>query len=201
MKHRSLRVPVIAAVLFLAAACGSEAGDTASAPTASANTSVSISGFVDSPDCSNLDTAPLAEAQVSIGDGEISRVLAMEVASTEDQRRQGLMCRSGLADNSGMLFVFTAPRSSGFWMFNTYVPLEILYVRANGDVLSTRQMTPCTRDADSDADWRGRCSAEAAGYLPGGEYLTALELTAGWLESQGFDPDSEELKVSFEVGR
>ena len=61
----------------------------------------------------------------------------VEVADSETERNFGLMCRRGLAPEKGMLFDFGAPRpDAAFWMRNTLISLDIIYVRPNGTVLS-----------------------------------------------------------------
>ncbi len=61
----------------------------------------------------------------------------VELADSETERNFGLMCRRSLAPDKGMLFDFGAPRpDAAFWMRNTLIPLDIIYVRPNGTVLS-----------------------------------------------------------------
>jgi uncharacterized membrane protein (UPF0127 family) len=87
-----------------------------------------------------------------------------------------------------MLFFWDAESSGGFWMFNTYVPLDIIYFGNEAGEVSIRELTPCPRRGlEEDNTWRNRCSAEAAAYEPGVTYTTILELPQGWLEENGFD--------------
>ena len=69
-------------------------------------------------------------------DGTESPILTAEVASTPGDRALGLMYRKELPGNAGMLFVFPdeAPRS--FWMKNTFLPLDIIFVSGNSSVVS-----------------------------------------------------------------
>ena len=61
----------------------------------------------------------------------------VEVAGTGLSRAYGLMCRKTLAADRGMLFVFPAVQpGSAFWMRNTLIPLDIVYIRPDGEVLS-----------------------------------------------------------------
>jgi uncharacterized membrane protein (UPF0127 family) len=61
----------------------------------------------------------------------------VELAGSEDQRETGLMCRTALAPDHGMLFDFQEPRPGvAFWMRNTLIPLDIVFIRPDGRVLS-----------------------------------------------------------------
>lgn len=54
----------------------------------------------------------------------------IEVADDESQRMQGLMNRSFMSNDQGMLFIFDVEEPQGFWMKNTIIPLDIIYVNA-----------------------------------------------------------------------
>ncbi|HEY8617886.1 DUF192 domain-containing protein [Phenylobacterium sp.] len=60
----------------------------------------------------------------------------VEVADSERERQYGMMCRRTMAPDRGMLFVFPRPQELAFWMRNTLIPLDIVYIRADGTVLS-----------------------------------------------------------------
>jgi uncharacterized membrane protein (UPF0127 family) len=71
---------------------------------------------------------------------------SIEIADTFASRQQGLMNRSSLQQDAGMLFVFDTPGSYGFWMKNTLIPLDIIWMDENFVVVDTATMTPCTAD-------------------------------------------------------
>lgn len=62
-------------------------------------------------------------------------VFAVEMATTDAQREKGLMFRKSLPEGQGMLFDFHQEQPVSFWMRNTYVPLDMIFIRADGRVL------------------------------------------------------------------
>lgn len=58
----------------------------------------------------------------------------IEVASTTEEQMRGLMFRTTLPDNSGMLFPYAPPRELTMWMKNTYIPLDMVFIRSDGVV-------------------------------------------------------------------
>lgn len=96
----------------------------------------------------------------------------LEVASTAEQRRKGLMGRTSLAPDAGMLFEFRKPRDAGhgFWMYNTLIPLDIAYLNRDGVIGSIRQMVPC-----------GSASGSGCPSYPAGvPFIKAVEMNAGF---------------------
>lgn len=72
--------------------------------------------------------------------------LTVEVARTEQQLSHGLMGRTSLSENTGMLFWFQGDDVRSFWMKNTLIPLDILFFNAAGNYVSQVQMQPCSQD-------------------------------------------------------
>ncbi|GAA6207732.1 DUF192 domain-containing protein [Cognatishimia sp. WU-CL00825] len=66
---------------------------------------------------------------------------SVEVANNAAQRTQGLMGRQTLPKASGMLFVFHRSRNLAFWMRNTFVPLDIIYLNESGTVVNIAHNT------------------------------------------------------------
>lgn len=64
------------------------------------------------------------------------RSIDIEIAAQEYERTQGLMHRRGMKDTQGMLFIFEDESMRSFWMKNTLMGLDILYVKANGEIES-----------------------------------------------------------------
>jgi len=67
-------------------------------------------------------------------------VVEVEFARTEEQREMGLMFRESLATNEGMVFVFDPPSKPAFYMKNTKVPLDILFIDENLKIVDIQQM-------------------------------------------------------------
>jgi uncharacterized membrane protein (UPF0127 family) len=69
-------------------------------------------------------------------DKSIKASIAIEIADTPEAQMKGLMGRNTLDDSSGMLFVFEHPEPQKFWMKNTRVPLDIIFVGGDGCIVN-----------------------------------------------------------------
>lgn len=65
----------------------------------------------------------------------------VEIADDDRERALGLMFRRAMADDEGMLFDFGAEEPASFWMRNTYIPLDILFIEADGTIESIAERT------------------------------------------------------------
>ncbi len=85
-----------------------------------------------SPCCTAADKPPVVVVHAAQGD----QVVKVELALTREQQMQGLMYRTDLAEDAGMLFVFPEEQERTFWMRNTPLPLDIVYLKGDASILS-----------------------------------------------------------------
>ncbi|WP_033925538.1 DUF192 domain-containing protein [Sphingomonas sp. 35-24ZXX] len=78
-----------------------------------------------------LDLVPL-----TITSGGKTHAFTVEMARTSQQQAKGLMFRTELAPDMGMLFPFPRPKPASFWMKNTVIALDLLFVRSDGTIES-----------------------------------------------------------------
>lgn len=96
-------------------------------------------GAADAGDCipgSALEQseAGLEQTRLCVTSGKKTHAFTVEIARTSLQQNRGLMFRTALADDKGMIFPFTETRIASFWMKNTVIPLDIIFVRENGTI-------------------------------------------------------------------
>ena len=98
-----------------------------------------------------------------------SQIINAEVAATPEAQERGLMHRTSLAPNGGMLFVFPKDAIHCMWMKNTLIPLSVAFMAADGRILNVAEMQPESLTI--------HCAASPARY--------ALEMEGGWFAKQG----------------
>ena len=69
------------------------------------------------------------------------QVFSVETATTEQEKQTGLMYRKELADGKGMLFDFSPEQEVSMWMKNTYISLDMIFIRADGRILRIAENT------------------------------------------------------------
>ena len=68
-------------------------------------------------------------------------VIDIEVADNDQKTAQGLMYRSSMPENAGMLFLMPREDIQGFWMRNTYIPLDMIFVNSNKQIVTIHANT------------------------------------------------------------
>ncbi len=92
-------------------------------------------------------SAPTKEANVIFGSEARNITLNVKIADTDEARSRGLMFASKLDENEGMLFVFPDEQKRAFWMKNTLMPLDMIFIAANGTVVDVvENAQPCKED-------------------------------------------------------
>jgi uncharacterized membrane protein (UPF0127 family) len=80
-------------------------------------------------------------------DGSPKCSFEIEIAETPEQQKLGLMYRDSMAVNQGMLFPYAAPTSPSFWMKDTYLPLDIIFIGADSTIVSlSKNTTPFSEE-------------------------------------------------------
>ena len=155
-----------------------EQSSTTAPPPATTTTDVEGATSVAPSSTTTTSAAPVVPAQLAESAIEAIRLdgaeLLVAIADSSDLRRQGLMEVDDLKDLDGMLFVFDRDTSSGLWMKNTVIPLDIAFFDVDGVFGDGFELEACT-------------TADCPTYRPSGSYRIALEMPAGQM------PDNVQL--------
>jgi uncharacterized membrane protein (UPF0127 family) len=101
------------------------------------------------------------------------QIFTVEMATTEEEKATGLMYRKELADGKGMLFDFSPEQQISMWMKNTYVSLDMIFIRADGRILRIAENTE---------------PLSTAIISSGGPARAVLEVVAGTARKYGIAP-------------
>ena len=87
------------------------------------------------------DTAPTFKKEgqlqfIGKAESDILAVIDIEIADNDRKTAQGLMYRSSMPQNAGMLFLMPREEVQGFWMRNTYIPLDMIFVNSNKEIVT-----------------------------------------------------------------
>ena len=118
-------------------------------------------------------TEPFAEVQIDT----YPRV-DLALARTPQEHQRGLMDVEYMAPDSGMLFVYSAEATDGYWMFHTLLPLSIAWIDRAGTIVDIQDMPRLNDPYDIQ-------EASRTVYTPAGAYWYALEVNQGWFFEHG----------------
>jgi uncharacterized membrane protein (UPF0127 family) len=117
--------------------------------------------------------ADMRQDRLQIVTASGTHTFTVEIAETPAQKERGLMFRRTLADDAGMLFPYTPPQEIAMWMRNTYISLDMVFIRADGTVHRIEKGTQ---------PFSERVIAS------GGDVLAVLEIRAGISDRIGLKP-------------
>lgn len=129
---------------------------------------------------------PARRESLEVVTDEGVRRFQVEIADDEAERARGLMYRQEMAADHGMLFEFPGVAERSFWMKNTYLPLDIIYIGADGRIVSiARRTTPFSEEP-----------------IPSyGAAAGVLEINGGLSEQLGIEPGDLVRHPFFRTGR
>jgi len=120
--------------------------------------------------------------QLKTGNGG-SATFNVEVVDTNETRAKGLMFRENMARFSGMLFVYDSPQTVSFWMRNTFIPLDMIFIDPTGTVVRVHHnAVPLDESA-----------------IPGGDNIYAvLEINGGLAKTLGIQQGAVLQHLAFD---
>jgi len=134
-----------------------------------------VKGPVPDPNCPEDDwpkfELPLGTVHFpEVKDGDHALEVAVEIAEKGKEREKGLMFRKNMREDAGMLFIFEEQRDLAFWMENTCIPLDMIFIDRDGTIVGIEENTP-TLSRDT--------------FDPGCPAKYVLEVNAGWARRHG----------------
>ena len=109
---------------------------------------------------------------IKINNGNDEIIINAEVVDKPADMEKGLMFRESPGENEGMLFVFEEEGKYSFWMKNTLIPLDMIFIDAGGKIVGIESAVPCEKD---------QCPT----YDPAENHLYVLEANGGFAEKNG----------------
>ena len=163
-------------LLFLLAGCNGTTGgtpDNSNGKQASnSGTHTSMAGTTGvgtaGPTSTTSASSGLSTLTIQASNGKKVR-LNVEIADAEAEREKGLMNRTAMGEDHGMIFIFPGEQTLSFWMKDTLIPLSVAFMDSNGRIIDIQDMQP--------QDLTSHLSAKPAQY--------ALEVNQGFFEKHG----------------
>jgi uncharacterized membrane protein (UPF0127 family) len=170
---------LLAAISFVLVACGQPS--TPTSPTPAATSSTPSTAASPTPPISPAGTAPnawlddgkpqanLPRLRLYLGPAELNAELALTTAAIQ----KGMMWRTEVPENEGMLFVFARPHQTAFWMKNVPIDIDVAYLDSEGVILEIHRLHRFNTNP---------VPAKTS------QVQFALETAAGWFERRGLGP-------------
>ena len=111
-----------------------------------AGTGLYLNFSQESVDSNSLGQSPLEQNSTEIYFQDQS--FSVEIADTPEERSRGLMFREELGENEGMLFLYQSERPRSFWMKNTLIPLDIIFLNSDFEVINVEKADPEPNTSD-----------------------------------------------------
>jgi uncharacterized membrane protein (UPF0127 family) len=92
-------------------------------------------------------------------------IIQAEIADTNPARMKGLMFRKSMGEKEGMIFLFPAEQPLSFWMHNTLIPLDMIFIRADRTILGVVENAPPQTDAPRSVPGKSQFVLEVNGGL------------------------------------
>jgi len=125
------------------------------------------------------------QATIEIVSGSGVHAFAVELATTDAERERGLMFRKELPEGQGMLFDFQRDQPVAFWMHNTYIPLDMMFIRSDGRIVRIEE----------------NAKPESDDLIPSGAPVRAvLEVIGGTARQLGIKPGDRVVGAFFGKG-
>jgi uncharacterized membrane protein (UPF0127 family) len=131
---------------------------------------------------SSLVTFERGQLEIETGDGA-RHAFQIELATAPQQQSQGLMFRRSLAPDGGMLFVYPSERTISMWMRNTLIPLDMMFIAADGRIIKVAQRT---------------VPMSLATISSGGPAKAVLEVNGGTAARLGLNPGDRVVHPAFQ---
>ena len=145
---------------------------------AACNTGVPGAPLVQTPQTAHSSSSVAYVPLHLYGPQNASVLLQVEIADTPAKQEQGLMGRTQLPQDTGMLFVFSQEEPLSFWMKDTLIPLDIVFFDAQGQWVSHQTMIPCAPGSECTI-YPSQKPSRYALELPAGS-LQKLPMAIGW---------------------
>jgi uncharacterized protein len=124
--------------------------------------------------CGGPEAESLPRGTLIVNPGRNEVRIRVEIAETEEAKNRGLMGRTELDPDAGMVFLQDEPLAVGFWMKDTLIPLSIAFWGPENEIMAMLDMEPCRADP---------CPT----YDPGVAWTAAVEVNQGFFADHGIE--------------